>query len=297
MEKTGKFAKYVIHKSDLKNALGRRDLFSNKYSSGRVLIIGGSSSYYGAPVLALNSAYQSLASLRAGAGYVKALVPQSILSTARSLSPNTVIEGLGKKTIVFNKKAKDEIEKASIVIIGMGLGSKSAATAKKIIEHALKKEKKLIVDADAIPAIKNIRIKKAGSLIITPHDGEFFRLTGKKLKLRDMESRIKESVKAANRYNAIIVLKGHSTIVTDGKRIKINNAKTAALATMGTGDVLSGIIGGYAAKGADLFSAAVAGVYFHSRIGDILYKKKGNHIIATDIIDALPNILKGYGDI
>ncbi len=280
---TKNIGKYLITKKDLDSASIKRDLFSDKNRSGRILIIGGSSDYHGAPVLALNSAYQSLAALRSGAGYVKAMVPRSILGNARSLSPNTVIQELGSTSIIFNDKVRKEIERAQVIAIGMGIGRKSIPVTKRIIEFALKRGKKVIVDADAIPAVRGIKAPE--NLLITPHDGEFQRLTGKNPSTKDLGTRIEECSKAARKINAIILLKGHYTIITDGKKIKVNRAETAALATMGTGDVLSGIIAGYAAIGNDLFTAAVAGAYLHSRIADKLAKRKVRNIIATDVID------------
>lgn len=281
----GRFSRYRTGESDLKRASVKRDTYSNKYRNGRILIIGGSSQYYGAPILALNAAHESLAALRIGAGYVKTFVPLYILPTVRSLSPNTIIQELGKRDIVFNDTIKKEIRKTDIILIGMGIGRKSEGTARKIIEYALKSGKKVIVDADAIPSIKKIKIKNPGSVLVTPHDGEFYRLTGKKVSASDLKQRIEQCRIAAKKLNAVILLKGHYTVISNGSDLKINQAKTAALATMGTGDVLSGIIGGYAAIGNDLFTSAAAGAYLHSKIGDTLYKKDGKHIIATDIID------------
>ncbi len=283
----------TISDNDLRKAARKRSLNSNKYSNGRILVIGGSSFYYGAPVLALDSAYQSLAALRAGAGYVKAFVPEKILQTARSLSPNTIIGELGKDRIIFNDTIKVEIEKADVLVIGMGIGPNSAAPARRIIEHALRHSKKVIADADAIGIVRDIKIHGQGNVLITPHEGEFAGFAGTKPP-DGLGSRVDAVRLAAKKHNLAIVLKGHNTIVTDGKMVRINTAKSAALATMGTGDVLSGIIAGYAAIGNDLFSSAVAAVYLHSRIGDILYKEKGNHIIATDLIERIPQFLRKY---
>jgi hydroxyethylthiazole kinase-like uncharacterized protein yjeF len=152
----------------------------------------------------------------------------------------------------------------------------------------------VIADADAIEAVKAIKARGQGDVLITPHDGEFFKFSGKKLSTESVMERAQAAAEEAKERNIAIVLKGHYTIVTDGTNIRINEAKSAALATMGTGDVLSGMIAGYAAIGNDLLKAAVAGVYAHSRIGDILYQENGNHIIATDVIAKIPQFLKKY---
>ncbi len=287
-------SKSMINESDLRLASPKRGKFSNKYENGRLLIIGGSSFYYGAPVLALDSAYQSLAALRIGAGFAKAFVPAKILQTARSLSPNTIIDELGTDRIIFNERIKEEIEKTDVLLIGMGLGPNCAAPARRIIEDALKQSKRIIVDADAIAVIGDIKVRKQGSVLMTPHEGDFHRFTGQKLQSNDLAARVQAASFAAKNHNIIVVLKGHHTIVTDGRQTRINEAKEAALATMGTGDVLSGMIGGYAAACNDLFASAVAGVYLHSKIGDTLYKEMGNHIIATDVIEKISEMIKKY---
>ncbi|MDE1767764.1 MAG: NAD(P)H-hydrate dehydratase [Candidatus Micrarchaeota archaeon] len=288
----GKFSKYLAKKSDIRRASVPRKMFSNKYQNGRLLIIGGSSDYYGAPVMAMNSACQSLAALRVGAGYVKAFVPESILNTARALSPNAIISPSGKNEIAFGDAIKKAIDKSDVVLIGIGMGSRHANAIRKIVEYSVFNDKLVILDADAIPAARLVTGLGASQMLITPHDGEFSRLTNKKIPARSISERIEAAKAASNKYKTVVLLKGHNTIVTDGTLVKIIQARSAALATMGTGDVLSGIIGGYASRCKDLFAAAVAGAYVHSKIGDLLHKKKGDHILATDIIDMLPDVLK-----
>jgi NAD(P)H-hydrate epimerase len=90
------------------------------------------------------------------------------------------------------------------------------------------------------------------------------------------------------------VLKGHFTVITDGSSVKVNKAGSSALATMGTGDVLDGMIAAYAAVHGNAFESAVAAVTAHSMLGDALWRKKGNHIIAMDLIDALPSFLRKF---
>ena len=106
--------------------------------------------------------------------------------------------------------------------------------------------------------------------------------------------RIDAVKKLASRLGANVLLKGHVTIISDGRRVKLVESRTATLATMGTGDVLSGIIGGYMTRNGNAFVSAVAGAYLQARIGDLLYKEKGYHAIATDALDYIPRILKKY---
>jgi len=130
--------------------------------------------------------------------------------------------------------------------------------------------------------------------IITPQDREFHELSGLTLKKRALAERCRNAMAMAKKLNVNILLKGHETLITDGDIAKIVKPGSSALATMGTGDVLSGIIGGYAAIGASAFEAGVAAAYLHARIGDILYIEKGNHILASDLVDKIPTLIKEF---
>ena len=282
----------ILGKKDLEAASKPKSQFSSKRDRGTALIIAGDDRFHGAAVLA------ALASLRIGAGYVKLYVPKSVMEPVRRLSANIIVEALGDKSITCNKEILGEVNSSDAIAIGMGIGRSVMArkSAVRIIQECTSKEKTVTVDADAIPALKKLGTDPVlnKNIIATPHDGEFFRLTGIRLPEKDLDSRAKSAVECAERLGITLVLKGHYSIVTDGKRIRVNKARSYALATMGTGDVLSGIITGYAACGADPFSAACAGVYLHSSIGDKLAGKMGNHIIAQDIVDAIPLAIKGF---
>ena len=280
----------LLGRRDLDAASKPKSLFADKRERGVALIIGGSSRFHGAPVLA------SLAALRVGAGYAKTFVPKAVVDAVRRLSPNVIVNALGGNSIKFNKELEKEIGRADAVAVGMGAGNSNtvALCARKIINSGMKNEKTVVVDADAIMALKGIRHSRLnGHVIATPHDLEFYRVSGRRLS-KSLAARIREAKGLARSKGIVVVLKGHNTIVTDGKRIKVCKPRSGALATMGTGDALSGIICGYAAQGATPFEAACAGVYLHASIGDKLAKKKGMHIIASDVVDAIPLAIKEF---
>jgi len=281
---------------DLLKAAPKRSLESTKRDNGRVLIIAGSVEFHGAPVLAATAAQSTLATLRVGAGYAVLYMPNTVKAIAQKISPNLIVRGFGNKNIGEGQfeDIKKEIEKADAVAIGMGIGRapETLEMAKKIIIYARAKGKKTVVDADAIYAL-NKTTKLGSSIIVTPNDHEFEFLNGKATG-KEIEERAKQAVDLAEKISANIVLKGHISIITNGSIVKLNKAETAALATMGTGDVLSGIIAGYAATGASAFDSAVAGVYLHAHIGDSIAKIKGNHILASDIVEQIPYFIKQY---
>ena len=283
---------------DLEAAARPRMLQSNKYANGRVLIIGGSKYFHGAPSLAANSAYNALSSLRIGAGYAVVLAPSEIIDIVRKASPNLIARSFGKETIGEGDldSAKQEIEKSDAIAIGMGIGREPSTLrmTQQLIKHALALNKKIVIDADALYALHGAGLLNSNAAV-TPQEKEFEELYGKKPEPEnELSSRAKEAIELAKRLNANVILKGHTSIITDGKLLKLNTADTSALATMGTGDVLSGIIAGYAATGTEMFKACVAGAYLHAKAGDALALEKGRHILASDIIDAIPKIIKEY---
>ena len=284
---------------DLMLASMPRKLHSSKRDNGRVMVIAGSSEYHGAPVLASNAVYSTLAAMRMGTGYAYLYVPGAIEEAVRALSANIIVKRFGGESIAdgdFELIRKD-IAKMDVVVIGMGIG-RSEGTLKmaaQVIDLAVSFDKKIVVDADAIRSLKHGH-RLNGNAVLTPQDLEFKELTGIDLKDDGLEERFMKAVSAAKKLGANIILKGHETVVTDGSVAKIVQSTSSTLATMGTGDVLSGIIGGYAGAGATAFEAAVAGTYVNARIGDLLKMEKGNHILAADIVDKIPRLIKDFDE-
>lgn len=284
---------------DLELASRPRGLYSNKRDNGSVIVIAGSKDYHGSPVLASSAAQSTLASLRVGAGYAYAYVPKAIEQLVRGMSPNLVVRSLGTDYISDGdlKPLLVAMERVDCIVIGMGVGRDEATlkTIAKIIDSAIGMKKKIVIDSDAIYAVKYARGLNTDA-ILTPQDNEFRELSGSAPSKTGLAERFKAATSAATKLGATILLKGHDTVITDGRVAKIVRSESAALATMGTGDVLSGIIGGYAAVGATAFESAVAGAYLNARIGDLLYMEKGNHIIASDVVDKIPKLVKDFDE-
>jgi NAD(P)H-hydrate epimerase len=282
---------------DLMLASRPRKLHSSKHDNGKVMVVAGSSEYHGAPVLASNAVYSTLAALRMGTGYAYLCVPGAIEGEVRALSANIIVKRFGTETIADGDFAAMErdIGRMSTIVIGMGIGRKEGALrmADRIIESAIAQGKKVVVDADAIYALRRGH-KLDPNAIVTPQDIEFEELSGSGIKDATLEERFKKAVAEARKLGCNLIVKGHETVVTDGEVAKIVQAESSTLATMGTGDVLSGIIGGYAGAGATAFEAAVAGAYVNARIGDLLKMEKGNHILASDIVDKIPRLIKDF---
>jgi NAD(P)H-hydrate epimerase len=270
----------------------KRSSISHKGSYGRVLIIAGSKNMTGAAILS------SLSSYKTGCGIVKVLTEEeSNISSIISQVPECIVETYNKNSGDFNRelvKINQSLEWADVLVIGPGMGNNKYT--KQIVNHCLKiDDKKIIIDADGLNAIcddlKYLENSKS-SIIITPHIGEMSRLTRCDSKLILQDS-IGISEEFSKKYNVITILKSSKTIITlpEGK-IFINTIGNNGMATAGSGDVLTGIIGSLLAQSNDSMLSAVLGVYIHSRAGDIASNAKGTYsLLARDIIDHIHNVM------
>ncbi len=281
-------------KSDVRKATRPLDMHANKYSRGSVLIVGGSIEWIGAMKMAYHAANTAIAALRTVSGYVTVAAPREVLIAASELSPVFVIKEL-------NGDVAHDIEaigstRHDAIILGPGIPKKGlgAELTEKIIRLERAGKKLMVIDTPAVAVLARNRRLLGKDMILTPHTGEFKELAGIDLKNAPLPVRIREAKRFAEKHKCTLMLKGHETVVTDGRRLKVVVSRTPALATMGTGDVLCGIVASYAASNGDPFESAVAGAYVHSAIGDALFEEKGEHIIATDVIYEIPKIIKEF---
>jgi ADP-dependent NAD(P)H-hydrate dehydratase / NAD(P)H-hydrate epimerase len=278
--------------ADVKQVVKARQPDSSKRDFGCLLVVGGSDIYSGAPALA------GMAALRTGSGLVVIAAPNSVASTIRAYSPNLIVHPL--RGAVVSRRDIDKLAKllatSDAMVLGPGIGSNTATrdAVPLIVKMAARMRKPILIDADAITALRGKRrLLRDATTVITPHRGEFRAISGIHVP-RELRRRMRICRKFALDYSCTLVLKGHNTIVSDGHHVKINRTGNAGMAVGGTGDVLSGIVGAFLAQGSDHFFAAVAGVYVHGLAGDFVRKQKGFHMVASDLIDALPNVMRPY---
>lgn len=268
---------------------------SHKGDYGHILILAGSSKFSGAALLC------SEAAIRSGAGLVTLGIPEKLnFALIRRKAKEVMTLPLAQtKEGTLSLKAFTAIDhflkNADVLIIGPGLGNhKSTYT---LIRKIIKKTgKPMVVDADALNALSkhlDILKKHKGEIILTPHQKEISRLFGIDIDFIKKNRKL-IAKKYAKYYNSLIILKGHSTIVTDGKKqLYINKTGNPGMATAGSGDVLSGIIGAFLAQGLDSFSAAKYATYIHGLAGDLAAKDKTQMgLIASDIINRIPDAIK-----
>jgi NAD(P)H-hydrate epimerase len=271
----------------------RRGRESTKFAAGSVLVCGGSIGLTGAPSMA------SEAAMRAGAGYVTALVPRSLnlAFESRLLEVMTVPlpDEQGSLTVAGVDTVIERGARADALILGPGLGREAGALelARRLARDCTLP---LLLDADGLNAhagaLASLGARQAAT-VLTPHAGELARLL-------DSDSsavaarRLHSARVAAAQSAAVVVLKGDDTIVAhpDG-RCAVSRGGSSALATAGTGDVLSGVVGAYLAKRMDAFHAAAAGVLVHATAGRLAAERLGSEgVIARDVIEALPAALE-----
>jgi NAD(P)H-hydrate epimerase len=274
------------------DAIPRRGADATKFAAGSVLVCGGSTGLTGAPCMA------SEAAMRAGAGYVTALVPASLnlIFESRLLEVMTVPlpDASGSLVSAGIEEALDRSTRVQSLVLGPGLG-REPESQRFVREVAVGAQLPLLLDADGLNAhagMLDSLAERRASTVMTPHAGELARLLV--LDSEEVQARRLSSARsAAARAQAVIVLKGDDTIVVEpGGRVGVSRGGAPALATAGTGDVLSGVIGAYLAKRMDPFHAACAGVFVHAAAGRSAARTIGAEgVIASDVIALLPRAL------
>ena len=247
----------------------RRSEVDTKYTAGSVLVVGGSRGMTGAVCLAAEAAF------RADAGYVAVAVPEETLP---------VVETLLVEAVKAPRERVEELaERASAFAVGPGLGrgDEERALARRLLADL---ELPAVVDADALFELEVA--DWPAPRVLTPHAGELGRLLGEESTWVDAH-RLEAVRRAVDRHRSIVLLKGPGTLVAaPGEGVLVCDAGTPALATAGTGDVLTGVIASFLAKGMDARLAAAAGAVAHGRAAELAPHQVG--LVASDVIDSLP---------
>jgi NAD(P)H-hydrate epimerase len=261
---------------------------AHKGDSGRLLVIGGSEVYSGAPTLV------SLAALRTGVDIVYLAAPAKTAYAISSMSPDLItikLEGNNlKPSNIETLKPYLSIVDAVAMGPGLGLNPETADFVRLCIEEVEKAGKPLLLDADGLKAFAKFKRPLKVPLVLTPHAGEYAILTGETLP-ENQEERALAVQKTAKKLDAVVLVKGKVDIICDAERIKLNFTGNPGMTVGGTGDVLSGIVGGLMAQHVDPFEASVAGAFVNGAAGDFVADEIGFHMVATDIIDWIPQVL------
>jgi len=281
------------------SALPVRGPASTKFKSGQVIVVGGSRGLTGAPAMAARAA------MRAGAGYVTVFAPASLQpviasgATLELMTRGLAEDAQGGLAPEGRQDVLDAAARAGALALGPGLGRSEGAFA-LARELALGAKLPLVLDADGLNAhahrLHALSARHAPT-VLTPHAGELGRLLGRDSS--DIEAHRLQAVReAAARAGAVVVLKGDDTLVAEPSgRVAVSPGGSPALATAGTGDVLTGVIAAMLAQGLEPFTAACAAVWLHACAGRAAALALGSAegVIATDVIEALPAARSGAG--
>lgn len=267
---------------------------AGKEARGRVLVVGGSHRFPGAPLLACRAA------ARCGAGVVTLAAGRSIVEMIGGQDPNITFFPLAESQpglVATGAAAQMSTivgEKIRAMLIGPGLAHATGTDEFVIAVLRNAKAVTAIVDADGLNALARTQDWSTllpPNTILTPHGGEAARLAGRVVPTGS--SRVAFAERYAAQWGVTLVLKGAATVVTDGKRTYLHDAPNPTLGVGGSGDALGGAISAFVARGLPPLAAAAAAVWVHGRAGALLAGEIGESgALATDIVDALPRALR-----
>lgn len=278
---------YLDHAAVL-NELPNRHADSHKGDYGKILLLCGSKGYTGAAALS------AMGALRIGAGLVYLAVPESIyqIEAIKLLEPIVLPlpDDKGKISVFAQTHILRLLEGKNAVLIGPGLGRSEGAFA--AVKLVLKNYNgPVVLDADGINVIaqhKHLLRERTAPTILTPHAGEFARLTD-----TVRTDRIVAAQEFAAEYGCIMLLKGNRTVITDGQTTYINTTGNPGMAVGGCGDVLAGMIAGLLGQGLESLKAAACAAWLHGAAGDICAQEIGQYgMLPSDMVQVLPRLLK-----
>jgi hydroxyethylthiazole kinase-like uncharacterized protein yjeF len=310
MSKTNEYMKEILEKSigipqeaslfigrgDLIPTLKVRKIDAYKGQFGKILVIGGSKNYSGAP------AYTSLTGIHFGCDLIITYVPEVIGNVVRSYSPNMIVRTNPGNWL--NIKAFEEIKElidwSNAIVIGPGLGieKETEDLLVKLLVYLKEKKKNFILDADALKLVKNhLDLLKGERVILTPHQGELKIMVNLELPAYDrIEERANMILDLAKKLDTTFLVKGPYDYITNGKKIKINRTGCPEMSIGGTGDILAGLCACFIATNNDPFESACSAAFLNGYIGEYCKKNLGDRFTTTDMIaninDAIDSIIR-----
>lgn len=272
----------------------KKGVYFPKYSFGLLLVIGGGEFYSGSPALS------ALAAFNSGVDMVNILAPKRAADIIASFSPDLSaypLEGkrLEKKhlatLLAFTESAKTVSKGKTAVVIGGGMG-RSEETKETIIEYLDHVDVPTVIDAAAIHALElKPEVVREKPFLITPHTFEFFVLTKREIYKLPHKEKIKAVKEEAARLQTVIFLKEKPDIISNGKKVALNESGSPYMSVGGTGDALAGICGALLARRIDPFTAAQAAAFISGKAGEIAAQRLKEGLVATEVIKAIPEAL------
>ncbi|MGQ0375946.1 MAG: NAD(P)H-hydrate dehydratase [Nitrososphaerota archaeon] len=281
-----------LQASIVRKFIPARNLTSRKGDNGKVLVVGGSYIYHGAPILS------SIAALRTGADLVYTCVPKVNVQATRAISPNLIVIPLVDSKLTrgaVNKLLGQIPNDLDSATIGMGLAIADKEALNLLVKSLLDRDVRISLDASSLvnyilPLISNKNV------VVTPHAGEFKKMFGETLP-ESKKERIAIVEKYAGENSITVLLKGATDIISDGKKTFLNTKLTPAMTVGGTGDVLSGIVASMLSRNRNPLESSAAASFVNGMAAKIVQRKVGLHMVASDLFDAIPVALKPFDKI
>jgi NAD(P)H-hydrate epimerase len=288
-------AEYYVNYGDFLR-LKNRDLKSHKGNNGRLLIIGGSNDYSGAPAIA------GMAAIGAGADLVYVASPVNAADAIKATSPDLIVKSLeGDKLSLAHADELLELSgNVDAVLIGPGAGIDDE-TSKLFNVLVAKIKKPIVLDADALKQVELKLIKNRDDVILTPHIFEFksffeveddLKLDIDSYNFKKVDENITEFQKISRQIKGTVIVKGQYDLILSGTRFRINKSGNPGMTVGGTGDALAGITASLLSQGLNPFDSACLGVFINGLAGDEAYNEKGNGFSATDLVSYIGNVIK-----
>ena len=261
-----------------------RNSDSHKGDFGHVLVVAGNIGFGGAALLS------SKAAIKIGAGLVSLATRSEHLQAALSFAPEVMT-----KPVDSGQSLENYLDFPTVICLGPGLGRDywSEQMIYKSLENTHKNKTPILIDADGLNLLPEFskKLPLPKKIVLTPHLGEAARLLNTSVE-KVKKNRVSAAKRISNKYNSVVVLKSHETLICKEDKIYICDKGNPGMATAGMGDVLSGMISGLIAQKLSLFEAACLGVDLHARAGDI-YSEKNNQqsLLPTDIIDLFARVI------
>jgi len=284
-------ASLFVGKGDLIPTLKVRSIDNHKGQFGRVLVIGGSKNYSGAP------AYSSLTGIHFGCDLVITYVPQIVGDVIRNYSPNLIVRTQPGDWL--NSDALDEISwlidwsNAIVIGPGMGIERETEDLLVKLLNKMKKDKKSFVLDADALKLIKNhLDLIKSQRVILTPHEEELKIMTNIELPpYNSIEERGKVIFDLARELDVTLLVKGPYDFISNGEQLKINRTGCPEMSMGGTGDVLAGLCACFLTTNNNPFHSACSSAFFNGFLGEYCKKTIGPRFTTTDMIEHINNAI------
>lgn len=280
-----------IKNGEIKKLYPKRDVNSHKGMNGKVMIVGGSREFYGAPILS------ALGALYGGADLVYTFVPECNFDVSRSMYPDLIVRSFPGDYLDL-KAVTPVLEFArhcDTILLGPGLGERDA-TMEALIRIVKGLEIPTVLDAGAIQVFQKIREVPRQQIVLTPHHNEFETLTGKDIKVAgSLSNKVVLLRTLATDLKINILLKGPEDIIASQEgEIASNRTGNAGMTVGGSGDVLSGYVTSLIAQGAGPHAACQVGAYLLGKAGEVLQKQKGYAYSASDLAFELPYVIRSF---